>query len=144
MALFKILKGDSSRIDLVTTPFHDGWVYFTPDDGGLYIDSEDNGEQRRIRINPPNSPGGSGASTAITTSLLASNWVLDKQTLRVDGVTANSNGVLGVAQDITDAAMLAAKNAEMHVCGQGEGVLTVAALGDIPPCDIPVVIIIIN
>jgi len=52
LSLFKILKGDSSRIDLETTPFHDGYAYFTPDDGGFYIDSEDDSEQRRIRINP--------------------------------------------------------------------------------------------
>ena len=52
MALFKILKGDSSRISTDVTPFHDGWAYFTPDDGGFYIDSEDNGEQKRHRINP--------------------------------------------------------------------------------------------
>lgn len=58
MALFKILKGDSSRISTDVTPFHDGWAYFTPDDGGFYIDSEDNGEQKRHRINP-NTGGGS-------------------------------------------------------------------------------------
>lgn len=52
MSLFKILKGDSSRIDTNTTPFHDGYAYFTPDDGGFYIDSEGDSEQRRIRINP--------------------------------------------------------------------------------------------
>jgi len=52
MALFKILKGDSSRIDTSITAFHDGYAYFTPDDGGFYIDSEDNGVQQRIRINP--------------------------------------------------------------------------------------------
>ena len=40
MALFKILKGDSSRISTDVTPFHDGYAYFTPDDGGFYIDSE--------------------------------------------------------------------------------------------------------
>ena len=52
MSLFKILKGSSSRIDLNTTDFHDGYAYFTPDDGGFYIDSDDNGSEQRIRINP--------------------------------------------------------------------------------------------
>lgn len=52
MALFKILKGDSSRISTDVTPFHDGYAYFTPDDSGFYIDSEDNGVQKRHRINP--------------------------------------------------------------------------------------------
>lgn len=52
MALFKILKGDSARISTDVTPFHDGYAYFTPDDSGFYIDSEDNGVQKRHRINP--------------------------------------------------------------------------------------------
>ena len=88
MALFKILKGDSSRIDMSITPFHDGYAYFTPDDGGFYIDSEDNGEQKRIRINPQNS----GSSTAVTATLLASGWSGGQQTLTIEGVTADSNG----------------------------------------------------
>ena len=37
MALFKPVIGDSSRISLETTPFHEGWVYFTTD-GFLYFD----------------------------------------------------------------------------------------------------------
>lgn len=58
MALFKILKGDSSRIDMSVTPFHDGYAYFTPDDGGFYIDTLVNGEEKRIRINPTQSQSG--------------------------------------------------------------------------------------
>ena len=50
MSLFKPLKGDSSRISLDVTPFHDGWAYFTPDNGGFYIDCEVDGEQRRVRV----------------------------------------------------------------------------------------------
>ena len=50
MAIFKILEGPSSRIDLETTPYHKGWAYFTPDDGGLYIDSEVSGIEKRIRV----------------------------------------------------------------------------------------------
>ena len=37
MALFKILRGDSSRISPDVTPFHDGYAYFTQDDGGLSL-----------------------------------------------------------------------------------------------------------
>lgn len=50
---FRILKGDSSRISMDITPFHDGWCYLTGDDGGFYIDYlADNGAQKRICINP--------------------------------------------------------------------------------------------
>ncbi len=51
MGLFKILRGDSSRISASATPFHDGYAYFTPDDGKLYIDALVGGKQKRICIN---------------------------------------------------------------------------------------------
>ena len=139
MALFKILKGDSSRIDLKTTPFHDGYAYFTPDDGGFYIDSEDDGVQKRIRINPPAS-----GSTAITATLFASGWVSNNQTLTIDGLTEESNGVIGVVHDITSDEMEAVKSAELYVRDQGFGTLTIAAFGDAPTCDIPVVVILMD
>ena len=36
MALFKILRGDSSRLSFVA--LNDGFAYFTPDNGRFYID----------------------------------------------------------------------------------------------------------
>lgn len=140
MALFKILKGDSSRISTNVTPFHDGYAYFTPDDGGFYIDSEDNGEQKRHRINPVNSSG----STAVSATLLSGGWSSGEQTLQISGVTAESNGVIGLSQSVSDAEMEAAKNAELYVCGQGTGTITIAAYGETPTRDIPVVVILLG
>jgi hypothetical protein len=140
MALFKILKGDSSRISTDVTPFHDGYAYFTPDDGGFYIDSEDNGEQKRHRINPVNS----GGSTAVSATLLSGGWSSGEQTLQISGVTAESNGVIGLSQSVSDAEMEAAKNAELYVCGQGAGTITIAAYGETPTRDIPVVVILLG
>ena len=140
MALFKILKGDSSRISTDVTPFHDGYAYFTPDDGGFYIDSEDNGEQKRHRINPV-TPGG---STAVSATLLSGGWSSGEQTLQISGVTAESNGVIGLSQSVSDAEMEAAKNAELYVCGQGTGTITIAAYGETPTRDIPVVVILLG
>ena len=140
MALFKILKGDSSRISTDVTPFHDGYAYFTPDDGGYYIDSEDNGEQKRHRINPVNSSG----STAVSATLLSGGWSSGEQTLQISGVTAESNGVIGLSQSVSDAEMEAAKNAELYVCGQGTGTITIAAYGETPTRDIPVVVILLG
>lgn len=140
MSLFKILKGDSSRIDTSVTPFHDGYAYFTPDDGGFYIDSEDDGVQRRIRINPPNA----GSSSSVSATLTAAGWSDGTQTLLIESVTADSNGVVGVTQNITDAEIEAAKKAELFVSAQGAGTLTVTALGDIPSCDIPIVVILMG
>lgn len=140
MALFKILKGDSSRISTDVTPFHDGYAYFTPDDGGFYIDSEDNGEQKRHRINPVNSSG----STAVSATLLSGGWSSGEQTLQISGVTAESNGIIGLSQSVSDAEMEAAKNAELYVCGQGTGTITIAAYGETPTRDIPVVVILLG
>lgn len=140
MALFKILKGDSSRISTDVTPFHDGYAYFTPDDGGFYIDSEDNGEQKRHRINPVNSSG----STAVSATLLSGGWSSGEQTLQISGVTAESNGVIGLSQSVSDAEMESAKNAELYVCGQGTGTITIAAYGETPTRDIPVVVILLG
>ena len=53
MAIFKILKGASSRIDTDITPFKEGYAYFTPDDGGFYIDAVVDDSDKRIRINQP-------------------------------------------------------------------------------------------
>jgi hypothetical protein len=121
------------------TPFHDGYAYFTPDDSGFYIDSENNGEKQRIRINPT-----VAGSTAINAILRASGWSSGQQTLTIDGVTTDSNGVIGVTQSITTEQLEAAKKAELYVCAQGNGTLTVAAFGEIPTCDVPVVVILIG
>nr|DAG45241.1 MAG TPA: hypothetical protein [Caudoviricetes sp.] len=50
--LFKILKGDSSRISTDVTPFHEGYAYVTANDGGFYIDMNNGTADERIRINP--------------------------------------------------------------------------------------------
>lgn len=67
MSLFKILKGSSERISTTVTPFHDGWCYFCADDGGFYIDSEDNGVKKRTRINDgvPKNQGTSNAGKVL-------------------------------------------------------------------------------
>lgn len=49
--LFKILRGNSSRISTDVTPWHDGYAYFTPDDGGFYIDALVGGQEERVQIN---------------------------------------------------------------------------------------------
>lgn len=140
MALFKILRGDSSRISTDITPFHDGYAYFTPDDGGFYIDSEDNGNQVRHRIN---TPGGAGGVERYAT-LLASGWSNSQQTVTIEGMESDTNGFAGITQDISDAEMEAAKSAELYVCGQGTNTMTVAAFGDLPTCDIPIVVVLLK
>lgn len=139
MSLFKVLKGDSSRISLETTPFHDGWCYFTSDDGGFYIDSEDNGIQKRTRIN-----SGGAKSETVLCILSANKWSNNKQVVNVNGLGAEQNGIIGVSQSITAAQMDAACAAKMNVCAQGAGTLTIAVNGTVPTCDIPVVVVLLS
>lgn len=137
MSLFKILRGSSSRIGLSATPFHDGYAYFTPDDGGFYIDAEDDsGNQRRIRINEPNS---GASSEAIIVTLSRSGWTDDQQTVSVPGVTVDSIVVVcgGKGSEL-----------EYRECGvycseQGEGILTFTA-GWIPDIDLVANVLILH
>lgn len=138
--LFKILIGDSSRISTDVTPIHPGWCWYTSDDGKLYIDSadEDGKNAKRTCINP----NSGGASVAVPGVLTKNGWVGGQQTLSVTGLRANHNGVIGIAQEVTDSQMTAAKGAEMYVCNQADGALTVAIFGEVPQIDIPVVTIL--
>lgn len=65
MSLFKILRGNSARISTDVTAFHDGYAYFTPDDGGFYIDAElEDGTEKRIKINEKRATWGDLAGVA--------------------------------------------------------------------------------
>ena len=133
MSLFKILKGDSSRISQDVTAFHEGYAYLTPDDGGFYIDSVVSGANKRIRINPK--------STPVQVTLTAAGWSNKKQTLSVTGVTANSNGLVSLAQTATDAQRTAAQAAGLRATGQGAGTITFEA-DEAPTVDLPVSVIL--
>ena len=138
MALFKILKGDSSRIGTDVTEFHEGYAYFTPDDGGFYIDAVTRGENKRIKINP------SGNNTSVNAVLTVAGWNNNVQTVTVAGMTASKNGQVGIAQSATAAQVQAATNASMRVISQSENSLTVIAGGDVPTIDIPITIIMLG
>ena len=139
MAIFKILKGASSRIGFEQTPFTEGYAYFTPDDGGFYIDSEVDGTQKRIRVNPPG-----GNSKAISSTLLAANWKDGSQTLQIPEVKAETNGIIGIAQDIDNTQLEAAHNAELYINSQKNGSLTISVYGETPMVDIPVLLILLG
>lgn len=66
--LFKPMKGSSERISTDVTPFHEGWAYFTVDDGKFYIDATDaKGVKKRVCINPD--------SAAFVKTFSAADWV---------------------------------------------------------------------
>ena len=135
MSLFKIFRGNSSRISTDVTPFHDGYAYFSTDDGGFYIDAEtEGGEQKRILVNPK--------STEVQTSLSASAWSEGAQTISVTNMTATQNGIIAVDGELDDEMMEEVKNADLSIAEQAAGSLTIEAKGTQPTHDIPVVIVL--
>lgn len=87
-------------------------------------------------------------SELITGVLSASAWSgVDSpytQVLAVTGLTADQNGTISVAQNATIEQREAARMAMLAVIGQSEGTLTIAADGEIPDIDIPVVVILLG
>lgn len=81
-------------------------------------------------------------STVVYCTLLSSEWSDGKQTLSVDGLTAESNGIIGIAQEATEEQLTACAGARPYISGQSDGYLTITMSGDTPDCDIPVIVII--
>ena len=138
MALFKILKGDSSRISTDITPFHDGYAYYTPDDAGFYIDAVYNGENVRKKINSVES------SKSINATLSSSQWINGSQTLSIADIKIDTNGIIGLSHGATDDEMAACADAGIYVDSQGDGTLTLSITGSTPSIDIPVVVLIMG
>lgn len=84
------------------------------------------------------------ASNAVTATLTAAGWASGQQTLTIAGLGSTQNGVIGLSQSITDEQLSAASEAEMYICGQAAGSVTIAANGAVPTCDIPVVVILLG
>ena len=67
------------------------------------------------------------------------------QTLKVENLTADQNGLIDVAyDDITDEQLQIVCDAKIRVSGQTNGSLTISAYGEKPSCNIPVAIILIG
>lgn len=49
MALFKVMRGESSALS--SQELHDGYAWYTVDEGGFYIDAETNNTVVRKKIN---------------------------------------------------------------------------------------------
>lgn len=135
MSLFKLLRGNSSHISTSITPFHDGWAYFTTDDGGFYIDAEtESGEQKRILVNQK--------SEAVTAALTAASWSGGKQTLSIPNLGATQNGVIGLSDAVEGDLLKEARAADLHIESQSAGNLVIEARGTQPTHDLPVVVVL--
>ena len=87
-------------------------------------------------------------SQSFQASLTSSDWVWTgskySQTLEIEGLTPDTNGIIGVGQNLTLEQTDAVYMAELMVGDQTDGALTIFANGDKPYCDIPVIIILLG
>ena len=86
-------------------------------------------------------------SVAINAVLLMSAWSDDSpyvQTISVEGLNADQNGIITIGQNITTEQLEDVVAADMRISDQADGFLTVTAYGDKPTCDIPVTIILLG
>lgn len=84
------------------------------------------------------------SSKSVDAILLASDWNGGQQTISIDGLKADQNGVAALPQVFSTAQYEATIAAEIYVSGQAAGSLTFACMGDTPQIDIPVVIILLG
>ena len=62
----------------------------------------------------------------------------------IEGLTVEQNGVIGAAQNLTAEELEAVRAAGLYINEQKEGALTIASDGETPPCNIPVVLILLG
>lgn len=84
----------------------------------------------------------------INATLAADGWTGGSapytQVLAVDGMGANVNGSIGLADSATDSQRAAVRNAMLYISAQATGQLTIVADGDKPEVDLPVTVIIVD
>ena len=86
-------------------------------------------------------------SVAISAVLSMSAWSENapySQTISVDGLTEEQNGIITIGQNITTEQIEDVVDADMRISSQADGSLTVTAYGDKPTRDIPVTIILLG
>lgn len=86
-------------------------------------------------------------SVAISAVLVMSAWSENapySQTISVDGLTEEQNGIITIGQNITTEQIEDVVAADIRISSQADGSLTVTAYGDKPTRDIPVTIILLG
>lgn len=131
-----------------TTNYH---LYLTDDESTRFIDWREkmNGtkDSNMIKIDKALSEKADN-SQALTKTLFANRWdafgSVFRQDIEIPGLTAEQNGIIGVAQNITEEQLESVREAGMYINQQTDNVLTIALDGEVPACDIPVVIILLG
>lgn len=83
----------------------------------------------------------------LTATLTAAGWTGDEapytQTVSVTGITAETSGIVSVADNVTAEQYQAVVDAMLHKNGQTAGNVTVTAFGKRPEVDIPIAILVV-
>lgn len=137
--LFKILKGDSSRISMDVTPFHEGYAYVTEDQGGFYVDLVVNGENKRVQINPDEIPAGGIDGQLLTKTASGWEWKDAPKTVSASSKTPLMDGTAALGSDTgyakgdhvhpTDTSRQAKITAKGILKGDGNGGVSAATRG---------------
>lgn len=86
-------------------------------------------------------------SFALTGTLVASAWsdtAPYSQVLTIQGITANTNGVIGVSDNATRSQYEVAASANLRKIAQSTNTVTIMAYGEKPTIDIPIEIIVMG
>ena len=85
-----------------------------------------------------------GGSKTVYSTLVADAWEDGQQTIFADELKADQNGFIGLPVDISGVQMEAARDAELYLCDQKDGQLTIAFYSVTPQVDIPVVLVLLS
>ena len=84
------------------------------------------------------------ASNAVQVTLTAAAWNDGQQTVSVNGLKINQNGIASLPQNYSVAVYEAVIAAQLFVSAQGNGTLTFSCNGDVPQIDIPILVILLG
>lgn len=83
-------------------------------------------------------------SNKISTTLKADSWIEKVQTITINGVKSEQNGIISLAENVAAEQYNAAAEADISISGQSEGTITFACRNDVPQIDIPISIILLG
>ncbi len=131
----KFYRGKSDNISLEKTPFSDGSLYLTTDNGDLFADALVQDSQKRIRV-------GGIRVVCVSATLTSKGWDRDTKTqvLSVQGLGADQDAEVGLSMTADHAAREAARKAKLAPTAQGKESITITADGSLPTIDIPVTV----
>lgn len=86
----------------------------------------------------------SDASAALNVTLSAGAWSNGLQTVSIEGLKADQNGIVSLPQNYTAAVYEAVVSAQLFISSQEDGALVFSCNGSVPQIDIPILVILLG